>query len=477
MDSYLSDRNYIKTETNFNLYNKKRIRPNNLFRNFLVKENAGHTSKYFHLKKKEILPEYTNINKKINYHIKQLRSYFDIENTIFKEIKEKQAVAYSRFKKGMRMYFFGPKGTVTQKNIKLKKFYEKKEKKKVDLSAKIYAGRWEYYDDSIKYNSYMDRLKTNRKRLLNMGGNFSTEDDINNKIHAIYLKEKEKEKNINSRISDSLKIDKNALQKKLRRFSVMNNDNQVSIYTKNFFEYTSIDPHGRKGLNEKLNDLSSFRSNSKLQNVLTEKNDDKNKVKSITSYKTSDLKKIKNIFKREYLERKIRTEKKKYFKKLKHTLNFKLDSFIEPSEKLCKTMKIIKIKNETNYNFRKKKMNMNKDDIKVIGEDDKKINEDNVNDLVKANYKNKRNKDSKSVPTKIYFSYYDESRKKIHKSIKEFIKNIWKQKEEERERKYFEKMRVKFEANRKLIKKLCFNLENTIEKKNQQKLEMNNTNM
>ena len=131
-------------------------------------------------------------------------------------------------------------------------------------------------------------------------------------------------------------------------------------------------------------------------------------------------------------------------------------------------MKTIKIQNEINYNFRRKKMNMNKDDIKVIGEDDKNINDGNVNDLVKANYKNKRNKDSKSIPSKIYFSYYDESRKKIHNSIKDFIKNIWKQKEEERERKYFEKVRNQFEANSKLIHKLSMKLIKTIEKKNQE---------
>ena len=107
---------------------------------------------------------------------------------------------------------------------------------------------------------------------------------------------------------------------------------------------------------------------------------------------------------------------------------------------------------------------MNKEDIKVIGEDDKKINKDNIINLFKESNKNKRNKDSKSVPRKIYFSYFDESRRKIHNSVKEFIKNIWKQKEEERERKYFEKVRIKFKANTKLIQKLSINLENAIEK-------------
>ena len=462
MNSYLTERNYSKTYSNFSNYNNDNLKPNNLFRNFLVKENAGHSSKYFHLKKKEILPEYTNIKKKINYNTNKIRSYFDIENTIFKEIKMKQAISYSKFKKGVRMYFFGPRGTITQRNIKLRKFYENQEKKNLDINTKIYAGRWEYYDNPIKYNRYLDRLKTNRKKLLKIRGNFSTEDDINNKIHAIYLKQKEKE--INNRITESLRIDRNALQKKLRRFSVMNNDNQVSIYTKNLFEYTSIEPKGRKYSNEKINNLSAFRSNTKLEHFFTERKDENYNIRNIESYKTLDLNKIKNAFKRDYLERKVKYEKKKYFNKLKYNLNLKLDSFIDPSKNLLKTIKVIKKKNKTNYKYRKNKMNMNKEDIKVIGEDDKKINKDNIIDLIKESNKNKRNKDSKSVPRKIYFSYFDESRRKIHNSVKEFIKNIWKQKEEEKERKYFEKVRIKFKANTKLIQKLSINLENAIEK-------------
>ena len=161
-------------------------------------------------------------------------------------------------------------------------------------------------------------------------------------------------------------------------------------------------------------------------------------------------------------------KKKKYFNKLKNNLNLKLDSFIDPSKNLLKTIKVIKKKNKTNYKYRKNKMNMNKEDIKEIEEDDKKINKDNIIDLIKKSNKNKRNKDSKSVPRKIYFSYYDESRKKIHNSIKDFIKNIWKQKEEERERKYFEKVINQFEANSKLIHKLSMKLIKTIEKKNQE---------
>ena len=87
-----------------------------------------------------------------------------------------------------------------------------------------------------------------------------------------------------------------------------------------------------------------------------------------------------------------------------------------------------------------------------------------MNKFVKTNYTNRRNKDSKGVPSKIYFSYYDQSKSKIHKSVKEFVRNIWKMKEEEREKKYFKNIRVKFNANRKLIKQLGVFLDNAKKK-------------
>ena len=64
MRNYYTERNYSLTANNQNFYKTERLKPNNIFRSFLIKENADNSSKYFRFKKKEILPEYANIKKK-----------------------------------------------------------------------------------------------------------------------------------------------------------------------------------------------------------------------------------------------------------------------------------------------------------------------------------------------------------------------------------------------------------------------------
>ena len=188
MRNFYSERKYAKTEKNF--------KPNNLFRNFLIKENADHSSKHFVFKRREILPEYTNIRKKINHHIREVKSLYNIENTIFKEIKSKDVIAYNKFAKNMTMYFFGPKGAVTMKNKKLKKYYEKQNKHdKIGLNTKIYAGEWKYYEETAG-NKILDRLEFNKQKKLKTSQNFTQENDMAYKLHSLYLKKKvEKERN------------------------------------------------------------------------------------------------------------------------------------------------------------------------------------------------------------------------------------------------------------------------------------------
>ena len=469
MRNFYSERKYAKTEKNF--------KPNNLFRNFLIKENADHSSKHFVLKKREILPEYTNIRKKINHHIREVKSLYNIENTVFKEIKLKDVIAYNKFAKDMTMFFFGPKGAVTMKNKKLKKFYEKQNKHdKIGLNTKIYAGKWEYYE-AVTGNKVLGRLEINRQKKLKSSQNFTQENDLAYKLHSLYLKKKvEKERNRRKEEEerDNNKKSRNILQKNGRRHSLVSDINQITMYNENFFK-TSIEPyHNNKKVSNKnsTNNINSLRSNhkrsssiNKMPDILKEHKYKYNKtdspIKSNTVDRSSNLiriKRIKDIVKRE----------KNHFNKLKLNLNIKLNSIIEPSYILLESMNLIKKNNETNFHYRNNKIKY-KEDIKVIGEDDKKEKNDNMNKFVKTNYTNRRNKDSKGVPSKIYFSYYDQSKSKIHKSVKEFVRNIWKMKEEEREKKYFKNIRVKFNANRKLIKQLGVSLDN--EKKKSKKRE------
>ena len=475
MRNFYSERKYAKTEKNF--------KPNNLFRNFLIKENADHSSKHFVFKRREILPEYTNIRKKINKHIREVKSLYNIENTIFKEIKSKDVIAYNKFAKDMTMFFFGPKGAVTLKNKKLKKFYEKQNKHdKIGLNTKIYAGKWEYYEASTG-NKVLGRLEINKQRKLKTSQNFTQEDDIAYKMHSLYLKRKvEKERNRRKEEEtddDNHKTSRNSVQKSKKRHSLISDINQISMYNENFFK-TSIEPYRnnkKDSTKNIMNSLNSLRSNhkrsssiNKLPDILKEhkyyynNTDSPKKSKTVNrSPNLNRIKRIKDIVKRERLIEKLRNEKKNHFNKLRLNLSIKLNSIFEPSYILLQSMNLIKKNNETNFHYRNNKIKY-KEDIKVIGEDDKKEKTDNMNKFVKTNYTNRRHNDTKGVPSKIYFSYYDQSKSKIHKSVKEFVRNIWKMKEEEREKKYFKNIRVKFNANRKLIEQLGVSLDNAKKK-------------
>ena len=196
MKDYYTERTYSNSinRSNNNNYTS-RINFNSLFRNFLVDENVDDSKKFFVNKKKEILPSYTNIKERIEEGRKDIKSKFNIESTLFREIQLKDLVSYSNFAKKISQYFFGPNGIITKRNINLKKFHKSREKKqKENFNTKIYAGTWLYLDENPKYTRFLSRLKNNRKKILNIGGNFSTEDDFAQKLHNTYLKGSRKNK-------------------------------------------------------------------------------------------------------------------------------------------------------------------------------------------------------------------------------------------------------------------------------------------
>ena len=446
--NYYTDRKFNKTDCNF-------YKTNDIFSNFLIDENYDHSMKFQHSKRREILPDYSNIKSKINHQIKEVKSYFDIKNTIFKEIKSKDVMLYNKFKKDVTLFFFGPKGRITQNHPKFKKYYEVKYKNRIGLNTKIYAGRWEYFENSHKYNRYIDRLKNTRKKLLKIGGNFSTEEDIEDRIHHIYLSKKNESKKKDD--EDDIKIDKKILQKKLRRFSVVSNLNSINLFQNNFFE-TSIDPNKNRA-KQSYNNIRIIRSYSKRESSINPLPSILKEKKRKKTYNLSDLEKIKNIFKRKKILEKIKREKKEHHKKLNFAINLKLNSIIGNSKNLVDNMNIIRKNNQTSYTNRNNREKF-KEDIKLMSEEEKRNNYDYMIEFMKNNTKIQRKKDVKSVPYKIYFSYYDQSRNNIHKSVKEYVRNIWRIKEEERERKYYKNVRNKFEANRKLMMQLGMNLDN-----------------
>ena len=474
--AYCTDRNYLLTENDIDFSKTERITPNNIFRNFLIKENVEKSKKYIRYKKTEVLPEYSNIRKKINNHITEIKNNFDIKNTIFKEIKSKDIIAYSKFAKNMKIIYFGPKGMITQKYPNLKKYYDTQEKKKIGLNTKIYAGRWEYFEDTSKTSRYLNRLKSNRKKMLKIGGHFSTEDDVAHRIHDLYLRKKKIDELAKIREEKKKEDMKKILENNKRRFSLVNDINKLNIFTKNIFEYTSVEPKYKRKKSLENYSNNKYKMNFTLPSVFKEKskdstfNDidkDKDNTKNdddisiIENVKRkNDLKKIKNIFKKEKLENKIYTEKKKHFKKLKSSIYTKLNSIIEPSKNLLKNINNIKINNKTNYSsVRNKNKEKYKEDIKVISEDYKKKNVDNMNEFVKTHYKEQLIQKKSNIPIKIHFSYYDRSKNNVHNELKNYITNLGRMKEEEKERKYHKNIRDQFINNCKIMEQLGMNID------------------
>ena len=159
---------------------------NNLFNNFLIKENKNCFSNKRHSPQKEIMPEYSDINIQIQKKINNVRDFYGCD-PIFREIQSKNSYALALFKKGFTDMFFGPKGIATKKNSNLKRYYKSLEPK-VDLSSKIYAGSLDYYDFLSNYNSFFERLKISRKRMLKISGNFTVSNTKSDKLRAAYDK-------------------------------------------------------------------------------------------------------------------------------------------------------------------------------------------------------------------------------------------------------------------------------------------------
>lgn len=440
MNGYYTERNDINYEDYSNIFSPKYINENSLFRNFLINENIEDSKKkFFAPKKKEILPGYKNIKEKIENGRREIKSDFNIEKTLFRDIQAKDIIVYSQFAKNFSEYFFGPRGIITENNINLKKYHlQKQRKKKIELNKRIYAGRWLYLDENPNFVNYIARLKNNRKKILNIGGNFSTDDDFTQKLHDIFLRgaRKKKQKNVGE-------------------------DNTPE---KNIFEFTSIG----KPYNKRKSPLSpnkfinKSKINSLLQNTIpniyeknknTYSNDRKNNktMFNISSYRTKH--KFKHIFLKERLLEKENRKKKKYFSNMKLTIDSKINSLQNPIKGIKERIYSIKKGNGKFDTFRENK-DKYKEDIKVIGEEDKKENDAYMEEFIKKAYRLQIQDRSRLIPKKIFFTFYSEKGNTARESLKNFVKNIEKVKEMERKQKYSQTIRNQFQYNCKLIEKL-----------------------
>ena len=162
---------------------------------------------------------------------------------------------------------------------------------------------------------------------------------------------------------------------------------------------------------------------------------------------------IKTIYLRERLFAKQLKEKKKYFSNMKLTINNKLDMMNNPIKNMKKEIYSIKRNNKTIHNFQENKEKY-KEDIKVIGEEDQKDTDDFMDNFIKKAFKIQlQNKNIKN-PKKIFFTYYENKGNTARESIKRFLRNIEKVKEQERKIKYGKCIRDIFQSNCRTIEKL-----------------------
>ena len=149
--------NLVKYEKKENIMNKiKDINNNILFFN-----------------DKNFSSKFTNIKKEIKNRNSDLRKYFNIKNTVFKEMQSKQnSLVYQELVKNMGKYFFGPNGKVTEKYKFLHDYYEEKEFK-MSLNSKICAGTLDYFSLLSSYDSYSQRLNSTKEQLLFSSHNLS----------------------------------------------------------------------------------------------------------------------------------------------------------------------------------------------------------------------------------------------------------------------------------------------------------------
>ena len=441
MKDYYTERTYSNSiNRSINNNYTSRINFNSLFRNFLVDENVDDSKKFFVNKKKEILPSYTNIKERIEEGRKDIKSKFNIESTLFREIQLKDLVSYSNFAKKISQYFFGPNGIITKRNINLKKFHKSREKKqKENFNTKIYAGTWLYLDENPKYTRFLARLKSNRKKILNIGGNFSTEDDYAQKLHNTYLKGSRKNK--------------------------LKEIKEEKTPEKNIFEFTTINrPYNikkaltqRKYINkDKINHLllntspNFFEKNSRNINSIEQK---RNKTMYNDKFTSRKKSKIKTIYLRERLFEKENKKKKKYFSNIKLTINKKLDTMNNPIRNMKKEIYLIKKNNKVFHTFGENKEKY-KEDIKVIGEDDQKDTDDFMDNFIKKAYKIHLQNRKNYNPRKIFFTYYENKGNTARESLKKFMRNIEKIKDEERKIKYGKSIRDIFKNNIRTIEHL-----------------------
>lgn len=120
----------------------------------------------FFNKNKNFEVQFTDIKKEIKKRSNTLKRYFNIKNSIFKEMQSKyNSLIYQELVNNMGNYFFGPYGKVTEKYKFLRDYYINQDMK-MGFNSKILAGTLDYYSLLSDYDSYTQRINSTKEQLL-----------------------------------------------------------------------------------------------------------------------------------------------------------------------------------------------------------------------------------------------------------------------------------------------------------------------
>ena len=421
MKNYTRKRNYFSTSQK----SKSVFPKSGVFRKFLPNENLYENSKEknIHINNTELIPDYTDINKKINKSLRTVKNFFNYEKLYFKDTKPRIVETYSTFTKGLSIYFFGPNGKIPDSEL-LRILNQKN--KKFNLNEKIYAGALDLYTTLENYNSYSERLKHSIRKKIEISGNFETVKNIDGKIHSLYLKSKNK--NVKEPFLKT--SNKDFFMTTVRNKTEENKINKYKTYAKNFYT-----PHMKKNNKKNIFD----------RNLLL--------VKKYKHYEPSKTKKL-NFFSRNKSDFNKMIKNREKFKK---SISSKINETESPSMILTKNLKQFFINNSR---IHLKKEDKFKEDIEVIGRDDRKEYFANLKlgDIRKKLVLNPKKLEMKlSAPTKIFFSYYNSD--EGQKSILDFVKEMGKEREQKKQKKYMKTFRDQFYSNWNKINKLSFELD------------------
>ena len=290
----------------------------------------------FFNKNKNFEVQFIDIKKEIKKRSNTLKRYFNIKNSIFKEMQSKyNSLIYQELVNNMGNYFFGPYGKVTEKYKFLRDYYINQDMK-MGFNSKILAGTLDYYSLLSDYDSYTQRINSTKEQLLFSSRNLAVAKS-------------------GFDIIDQSALSNNKLFNKRKNFVDLNIKSIKNLYT-NFNSNKSTDTLGK---NEKKKQIKKIRIkiNPEIKNDTMDNNQNlkynqfnKNNIETLESLSMHKSPQ-KTILERYSNDLKIKELKQKL--KYMYSYNDSQSSSSKKSSNEISKINILKKRNVENYLKRK----------------------------------------------------------------------------------------------------------------------------